>query len=230
MPASPAPSFGLTPPQRWWAAIVAAGLLGVVLVIGLRVAHTIGPLHVDRLGARVVDTPQLPHTRRAFRGLVWLGSPQFVAGAVAVLATWRLARRDVIGAAAAVVAPLLAVVLTELVAKPLIGRRMTRAGHSFSFPSGHVTGAAALAAVLVALAVRAWGGRAAWTALPAVLLPLGVSAGVVRAGFHYATDAVGGIAMGFSAVLLVVIACSGFEGRLAMRRARVRVGAEAGPA
>src|SRR5581483_4594739 len=208
-----APSFGLNRTQRRWAALVAVALLAIVLVIGVRVAHTTGPLHVDRLSARVVDTPQIPHTRRAFRGLVWLGSPEFVAGAVVVLAAWRLVRRDVLGAATATVAPLLAVVLTELVAKPLIGRRLSSAGHSFAFPSGHVTGAAALAAVVVALAVREWGPRAAWLAVAAVFLPLGVSAGVVRAGFHYATDALGGIAMGFSAVLAVVVLCSAFEDR-----------------
>ncbi|HZQ86851.1 MAG TPA: phosphatase PAP2 family protein [Acidimicrobiales bacterium] len=209
-----APSFGLNRTQRRWAALVAVALLAIVLVIGVRVAHTTGPLHVDRLSARVVDTPQIPHTRRAFRGLVWLGSPQFVAGAVVLLAGWRLVKRDVLGAAMATVAPLLAVVLTELVAKPLIGRRLSSAGHSFAFPSGHVTGAAALAAVVVALAVREWGARAAWLAVLAVFLPLGVSAGVVRAGFHYATDALGGIAMGFSAVLAVVVLCSAFEDRV----------------
>jgi membrane-associated phospholipid phosphatase len=189
----------------------------------VRVAHTTGPLHVDQLGARVVDKPQIPHTRRAFRGLVWLGSPQFVAGAVALLAAWRLVRRDILGAATAVVASLLAIALTELVAKPLIGRRSTSGGHAFAFPSGHVTGAAALAAVVVALAVREWGRRAAWLAVPALLLPLGVSAGVVRAGFHYATDALGGIAMGFSAVLVVVVACAAYEDRRATRRARSQV-------
>src|SRR5262245_1036776 len=130
-------SFGLDRALRRWAALLALALLAVVLVIGARVAHTAGPLHVDRLGARVVDTP-IPHTRRAFRGLVWLGSPEFVAGAVLVLAAWRLAKRDVLGAAATGVAPLLAVVLTEVVAKPLIGRRLSSAGHSFAFPSGHV--------------------------------------------------------------------------------------------
>ena len=156
MSTSPEPSFGLTPAVRRWGALFAVALLAVVLVIGVRVAHTTGPLHVDRLGARVVDAPQIPHTRRAFRGLVWLGSPEFVGGAVAVLALWRLARRDVFGAITAAVGPLLAVVLTEIVAKPLIGRRLSSAGHSFSFPSGHVTGAAALAAVMVALAARAW--------------------------------------------------------------------------
>jgi membrane-associated phospholipid phosphatase len=228
MSASPAPSFGLTPSQRRGAALVAAALLAMVLVIGVRVAHTTGPLHVDRLGARVVDSPQIPHTRRAFRGLVWLGSPEFVAGAVAILAAWRLIRRDVLGAATAVVAPVFAIALTELVAKPLIGRRLSSAGHSFAFPSGHVTGAAALAGVVVALALRAWGRRAAWLAVPAWLLPLGVSAGVVRAGFHYATDALGGIAMGFSAVLLVVTMVGGFEDRRATRSGGLQVGAPTG--
>src|SRR5438067_11592153 len=137
MSGSLAPSFGLTASQRRWAALAAVALLAVVLVVGVRVAHTTGPLHVDRVGARVVDSPQIPHTRRAFRGLVWLGSPEFVAGAAAVLAAWRLIRRDILGAATAVVAPLLAIALTELVAKPLIGRRLSRAGHSFAFPSGH---------------------------------------------------------------------------------------------
>lgn len=218
MSALAAPSFGMRRGDRRWAALMAAGLFAVVLVIGLRVAHTTGPLHVDQLGARVVDSST--GTRHSFHRLVWLGSPTFVGVAVVGLALWRLTQRDLVGAVLAVLGPLLAVVLTEVVAKPLIGRHMYAGGHAFAFPSGHVTGAAALAAVAVALAVRQWGRWAAWAAVPAILLPLGVSAGVVRAGFHYATDAVGGVAMGFSAVLLVVIACSAFEDR------RTRRGAE----
>src|SRR5205807_1025994 len=96
------------------------------------------------------------------------------------------------------------------------------------FPSGHVTGAAALAAVILALAVRAWGRRAVWLAVPALALPLGVSAGVVRARFHYATDALGGIAMGFSAVLVVVVACAAYEDWCGRRRAGSEIETPAG--
>jgi membrane-associated phospholipid phosphatase len=218
-----APPFGLGRGERRWAVLAALALIAIVVVIGLRVAHTSGPLHVDQLGARVVDSSRVAgslarhhlgglDTRRTFHRLVWLGSPQFVGAAVVALALWRIAKRDLTAAAVAVLAPVLAGALTELVAKPLIGRRIGTGG-AFAFPSGHVTGAAALAAVVVALAVRQWGRRAAWVALPAALLPLGVSAGVVHSGFHYATDALGGIAMGFAAVLLVVVAISAVEDR-----------------
>jgi undecaprenyl-diphosphatase len=151
-----------------------------------------------------------------------LGSPTFVGVAALALALWRLAKRDLTGAALAVLAPLLAGALTDFVAKPLIDRRIHG---GLAFPSGHVTGATALAAVAVALAVRQWGWRAAWAALPAALVPLGVSAGVVRAGFHYATDAVGGIAMGTAAVLFGVVLISAVEER---RRRRHGVLVEAG--
>jgi membrane-associated phospholipid phosphatase len=232
------PSFGLGRAERRWGVSIALALIAVVVVIGLRVAHTSGPLHVDQLGARVVDSSRVAgdlarhhlgglDTRRTFHRLVWLGSPQFVGVAVAALALWRVVKRDLTAAAVAAFAPLLAGALTEWVAKPLIGRRMSATGHAFAFPSGHVTGAAALAAVVVALAVRQWGRRAAWVAIPAALLPLGVSAGVVHAGFHYATDAVGGIAMGFASVLLVVVTISAVEERRARRTdALVPVGAD----
>jgi undecaprenyl-diphosphatase len=215
------PTFGLNPVARRWGMAAAVVLLGVVLVIGIRVSHTSGPLHVDRLGTRVVDSSRVAgelarhhlgalNARRVLHRVVWLGSPTFVGASIVVLALWRIAARDVAGAAVAILGPLAAGVLTELVAKPLIDRRLHG---GLAFPSGHVTGATALAAVAVSLAVRQWGPRAAWAGLPAVLVPLGVSAGVVRAGFHYATDAVGGIAMGLAAVLLVVVAVSSVEDR-----------------
>jgi undecaprenyl-diphosphatase len=225
-----APPFGLSRVQRRWAAVIAAGLLAVVVVIGVRVAHTTGPLNVDRLGSRVVDSSRVAgelarhhlgrfDSRRTFRRLVWLGSPTFVGAAAASMALWRLAKRDVAGAAFAVMAPVLAGVLTDFVAKPLIDRRIHG---GLAFPSGHVTGATALAAVALALAVRHWGWRAAWAAPAAALVPLGVSAGVVRSGFHYATDALGGVAMGTAAVLFGVVLISAIEERR-LRRGRLLV-------
>ena len=219
------PAFRLGAPARRWMALAALLLVGVVVVIGIRVAHTTGPLKVDRLGSRVVDSRRVAgelarhhlarlDSRRMFHRLVWLGSPRFVGVAAVALGLWRVARRDALGAALAVITPVLAGALTEFVAKPIIGRRLHG---GLAFPSGHVTAATALAGVAVAMAVRQWGHRATWVVVPAALVPLGVSAGVVRAGFHYVTDAIGGIAMGTAAVLLGVVIVSAVEDR---RRAR----------
>src|SRR5206468_3648905 len=87
-------------------------------------------------------------------------------------------------------------------------------GSGLAYPSGHVTGAAALATVAVLLAHRQWGRRAARSvAVAAATLPLVVGAGVVRLGWHYATDVVGGAAVGTATVLSVAVAFSLLEAR-----------------
>jgi membrane-associated phospholipid phosphatase len=180
---------------------LAAGAAALFLLLGaltVVVWHANGPTSLDRtLGARARLNDLAP--RRFFRQLTDLGSPPVIAvlGLGLTVLAWRA--RDRFGAALAVLGPGVAVFLTEVVAKPVIDRHK---GSGVSFPSGHTTAAAAVAAVAVILVFRAWGRRRALVAaILASLLPLTVALGVVQLGVHYLTDAAGGIALGAGTVL-----------------------------
>ena len=131
---------------------------------------------------------------------------------VAVIAL--LARRwDV--AVLAVVAPLLALGVTEWLLKPLIGRGIGPDVHLAgaivrgSFPSGHETGVASTAAVLLVVAGQAALTRAARIAVAVVLAGWVVLAavGLVINRWHYPTDTVGAVAVStvvvFATALLI---------------------------
>jgi membrane-associated phospholipid phosphatase len=203
-------------------AAVAVGLFAGAALLGLRVEGGTGPLRVDQAGSRVLQSRRLAaalarhHLGRLdspqlFDRLVWLGSPFFVAIAALGFCLWAWRRRDRLGAAVALLGPFVALFITEVVAKPIVDRTK---GNGLAYPSGHVTGATALAAVAVVLAYRHWGHRyAVRVAVVVAALPLLVGAGVVRLGWHYATDVVGGLAVGTAGVLGVAVALSALEAR-----------------
>ena len=88
---------------------------------------------------------------------------------------------------------------TEWVGKPLVDRRID--GVHPTFPSGHVTAAAAIAALLF-VATR----RTATTKCRLILamvvwvIPAAVAVSVLRLGWHVATDALAGIGVGAGVV------------------------------
>jgi undecaprenyl-diphosphatase len=185
--------------------LAAALLLAILVVLAFAVWHVEGPTALDRTPHLL--HPPLAHRRGLFRGMVWLGSPVFVGAAAGLLFLVATARRDWFAASLCIIGPGVAGALTEMVAKPLIDRQSREA---LSFPSGHTTGAAAIAILAILLAYRQGGPRlAAAVALPAACLPAAVSLGVVHLGWHYATDAVGGMALGGAAVLLTAVVLSG---------------------
>jgi len=113
----------------------------------------------------------------------------------------------------AVVGPTAAVFVTELLLKPLVGR--THGGH-LAFPSGHTTGPAAVATVVLVLFLGS-----GWLASPMAkailtLLGLGVSVAVsvalVDRNWHYATDTLGGICVAVASVLVVALVIDKFGG------------------
>jgi membrane-associated phospholipid phosphatase len=98
--------------------------------------------------------------------------------------------------------------LSERVLKPLVGRRNN--GGALSFPSGHTTGAVAVAAVVVIFLLGP--GRPplalAWRALLAALVVVeaaAVATALVGAGYHYATDTVGGFGVATGTVLALAL-------------------------
>ncbi len=185
------------------------GLFSIVAVLALRVRGNRVPLQVDRVGSGLVASIRTPR-----RLAIGLGSPDlgalvrpFVAWGILVLAVtltltvalMALWRRDRFAALLSVSAPALAIALVDGLAKPLVGRYH---GPSLTFPSGHATVTAAAATLVLVLLNRWYGWRRALCWLPvASLLPLLAGFGVVRLGWHYPTDVVGGVAFGAAVVV-----------------------------
>jgi undecaprenyl-diphosphatase len=203
----------------------------LVAIVGIRVYGTATPLRVDARADRVFTSPRITgalaehhlarlQSSRFLGHLVDLGAPQTVIILSLLLAAVAFTRRDAAGVLLCALAPLAAGVLTELVGKPLVDRTLGRGVGVY--PSGHVTGAAAVAAVAVALAYRYGGRRAAVAVVPvAALLPLLVSVGVIGRAYHYATDAIGGLAVGVATAIVAVLVIDAIE-----RYARARVSAK----
>jgi membrane-associated phospholipid phosphatase len=106
-------------------------------------------------------------------------------------------KRDRARALACLIGPPAALLLCELVAKPLTGRTL---GGSLSYPSGSTAGAAALAAAAVLATPARWrtvvivvaASYAVWMALAVIILR-----------WHFPTDALAGLSFGVGVVLVV---------------------------
>lgn len=196
-------------------ALGAGALFAVVAVIAVRVRGGSTPLGVDREASRIVGSPRLgelaarahvtqnwPHG--AMGRLVTEGLPTAAIAAVVLLAALAWSRRDLRAVAVCLVGPALAVFMTDHVLKPLVDRHH---GAGLAYPSGHATGAAAVATLAVVLLHRWAGWRvAAWLTPFVVALPAVMGLALVRLAFHYPTDIVGGTAMGVATVVIVAVA------------------------
>ena len=110
--------------------------------------------------------------------------------------------------------------MTEWVGKPLVDRRID--GVHTSFPSGHVTTAAAIAALLW----FSWRRRHRLSSVPVAvysvwILPAAVGIAVVRLRWHVATDVLGGISVGCGIVFLVYAVFVRLENSRANRPRRI---------
>jgi membrane-associated phospholipid phosphatase len=175
--------------------VFGVALAGVATLAGLAFVHRPWPNRIDVWGYRLL--PADPGARWA-QHLVELGSLRvLIVGVIAVLLIGLLS--DWVRAIACAVAPVLAVLIVQDLAKPLVDRHIGLSGAS-SYPSGTVTAVAALATALTLV-------------LPVRVRPLFAMVGAVAAGavsvavivlrWHYPTDALGGIAVGVGAVLLL---------------------------
>jgi membrane-associated phospholipid phosphatase len=105
--------------------------------------------------------------------------------------------RDRLRALACLVGPPLALVTSELVIKPWVGRTL---GGGLSYPSGSTVGASALGTALVlAVPVR----RRTVAVVAASAYALWMAVAVVSLQWHYPTDAAAGLAYGTGVVLLL---------------------------
>lgn len=197
----------------------ALGLLVAAAVAGLLLVHRPWPNRLDVWGFSLVPEDL---GSRAYHDVADLGSAPVFAAGILVLATaswWR----DRARALAAVLGPALAVVVTERIAKPLVGRHAVLGGNSY--PSGTVTAVAALAVLVVLVAPRLLRPLAALFSAVALLA---VCVAVVGMRWHYPTDTLGGICIGAGSVLLVD-ALAHLPGTLRSRADRAGVGQASSP-
>ena len=103
------------------------------------------------------------------------------------------------GPSPAASAPLVAVLVVQDLAKPLVGRHIGITGGT-SYPSGTVAAVAALAMAFTLVVPRLL--RPA-TAVVGAVATVGVSMAVIILRWHYPTDALGGIGVGIGSVLVV---------------------------
>jgi membrane-associated phospholipid phosphatase len=197
--ASTSPRQGIRGPGRVspWEALVEFGagfvLLGLATLAGLVFVRHPWPNRLDRFGYRLL--PANPFSNLA-HGLAGLGSTTaLIVGVVAVFFIG--VRRDWVRAVACAAAPVIAVLIVQEIAKPLVDRHI---GGGLSYPSGTVAAAAAVATALTLV-------MPAKLRLPVGVLGLvavlGAGAGVIVLRWHYPTDALGGIGVGVGSVLLI---------------------------
>ena len=200
---------------------VGAALVVVVVVVGAVVADRTAGGPVDRWFLSLVPAS----AGRWFTSVTWLRYPAVtLAGSVVAAAV--VVRRDLPRAAACLIGPALALISSELLLKPGVGRTL---GGVYSYPSGSTVGAAALATVAVLAVPSRW---RTGMAVAAVLFSLWMSAAVVSLRWHYPTDALAGLAYGAGVVLVTdgtawKLASSIGRGR--RRRVTVRQGGQPEP-
>ena len=125
----------------------------VVTVLGMRYAHHDTAGRMDRILDTLIRT-HIPRDQPLMGALVNLGDPPHVAILVAAVAGAAAAARRWSGVLLTIAGTLVAVMTTELILKPIIGRLSY--GH-LSFPSGHITAVASVAtatAILLSTAQR----------------------------------------------------------------------------
>ncbi len=175
--------------------VVGTALLGLSALAGYAFVHRPWPNRLDVWGYRALPADS---ASRWAHDLVTLGSlTALVAGVVIVFAIGLL--RDWVRAIACASAPLVAVLVVQDLAKPLVGRHIGIAGGT-SYPSGTVAAVAALATAFTLVMPRLL--RPAMAVVAAVAT-IGVSMAVVVLRWHYPTDALGGIGVGVGSVLVV---------------------------
>jgi membrane-associated phospholipid phosphatase len=172
--------------------LVGCVLLGAATLAGLVFLRRPGPNRLDAIGFGVL--PADPTARWAV-DVAKLGSFTVLLAGVAVLCVVAAIARNWTRALSCLIAPIAAVLIVQIVAKPLVGRHMEGV---LSYPSGTVTVTAALAA-------------AAFLVVPRLARPFAAAAGggiiaaicvaVVVLRWHFPTDALGGVCVGVGAVL-----------------------------
>ena len=182
------------------AALVTAALAGV-LVLGLRYAGSTSAGRLDRAVDRRLQAHLGMH-RFTLSNLITFADPKTVVVVCAVMSVlFYLAGRRRL-ALLAVLGPAVAGAGADFVLKPAFDRHF---GSQLSYPSGHTTASVSIAIVIVIALLgptrprRPAPLRLAITAL-AMLGAAAVATALVGAGYHYATDTVGGFCLAVAVV------------------------------
>lgn len=145
-----------------------------------------------------------PMKRWLLAAMVAVGEPLPFAACILAMAAAALRSGHARIVACTVAAPIFAVLLTEHLGKPVVQRLHET---SSSYPSGHSTGAAAVALTAWLLHLQLTGRRPPrWKEALLALVPIGTGVGVVLLHWHYPTDAIGGWAVGIGTVLAAGLA------------------------
>lgn len=168
-------------------------LLGLVAVGGAYFAFRPGPTSLDRLAFSIFPSE---YTRHSLTYITELGRPRFVAPGVVICAFiaffWDRRR-----AITCLIAPGAAIIITEYLAKPSVGRTY---GGTLCYPSGHMTAVASLLCAFVIAVPARW---------RKVAIPLAVVVGVVFAitllllRWHYLTDVIAAVLLSIATTLIV---------------------------
>ena len=176
---------------------MAVGTSALVLsaLAGLAFIHRPWPNRLDRWGYQALPADPGAHWAK---DLVTLGS--LTALVIGVTAVFLIAiLRDWVRAVACASAPVIAVLIVQHLAKPLVDRHIGFAGAS-SYPSGTVAAVAALATSLTLVMPRV---TRPFVALAGAATTVMVGAAVIVLRWHFPTDALGGIGVGVGSVLVV---------------------------
>lgn len=172
-----------------------AALVGLTALAGEAFVHRPWPNRLDVWGYRVL--PAGTDLRWA-HDFATLGSLTVLVVGVLVVFTIGIFH-DWVRAIACATAPVVAVLIVQDVAKPLVGRHIGLSGAS-SFPSGTVAAVAALATAFTLVVPTLLRPLAA---VAGAVATVGASVAVIILRWHYPTDALGGIGVGIGAVLVM---------------------------
>ncbi len=217
--------------------VAGAGPTRALVVVGVAVAALAGlSLRIPRSGAtwwdEALDPAWVDHLSDASL-LVIADSLAFVVPALVVLSavlaawwSWRVGHPR--GAALVLTSPLLAVLITEAVLKPVVGRSE---GSVLGFPSGLSSGmtseAVAVAVVLCGAVARERlrASRRRWWLATDAVGALALNATIVIVRYHYATDVVGGCLLAVAVVFATAVVLDRVGVPCRGRRSAVDVGA-----
>jgi membrane-associated phospholipid phosphatase len=193
------PRHGMRGPRRvtHWEALVefSAGflLLALATLAGIVLTRHPGPNRLDTVGYRLLPANSSSHWAHDFASLGSMTA--LIAGVIVVFLIGF--RRDWVRAIACATAPVIAVLIVQEIAKPLVDQQI---GGALSYPSGTV---AAVAALATALALVTPGRIRLPVAVLGLLAMIGTGTAVVVLRWHYPTDVLGGLGVGMGSVLLV---------------------------
>jgi membrane-associated phospholipid phosphatase len=174
---------------------VGISALALSALAGLAFIHRPWPNRLDGWGYHAFPADLSSGWAKDFATLGSLTA--LVVGVIAIFLVAIL--RDWVRAVACAAAPVIAVLIVQHLAKPLVNRHIGLAGAS-SYPSGTVTAVAAMATALTLAMPRV---TRPFVALVGVATTVMVSAAVIVLRWHYPTDTLGGIGVGVGAVLIV---------------------------